>query len=70
MRTFEHFNKSGKDVCPICKTSEDKEIMLVPIFGTEEGNNIQAIQIHTQCLQNELTYYPELDIIAVLNMKK
>jgi hypothetical protein len=65
MRTFTHFNQSGEDVCPVCKTNEDKEVILVPIAGTEEGNNIQAIQVHTRCLQNELMYYPELNILVI-----
>lgn len=50
MRIFKHFNKSGKTVCPICKTSEDKEVALVAISGTTKDNICQAIQIHIDCL--------------------
>jgi hypothetical protein len=48
MRIFNHFNKGG-DPCPICNTRDDKPTVLVPIPGTEEGNNIQAKQVHKEC---------------------
>jgi len=63
MRTFKHFNSfNTSDVCPICGTNNDKEVILVPIKGTEEGNNIQAIQVHTDCL-NCLVFDKEIGII-------
>jgi len=34
MRVFQHPNLSNGWYCPICKTSEDKEIVLVGIQGT------------------------------------
>jgi hypothetical protein len=36
--------------CPICGTSDDKEVVLIGIDGTEEGNNIKAEQIHLECI--------------------
>lgn len=60
MRTFEHFSK-GDHICPICGTDEDKETILIPIFGTQDGNNIQAAQVHTECLQNNIMLYPKLE---------
>jgi len=63
MRTFEHFNQSGEDVCPICGTNEDKELVLIPIVGTEDGNIEEAIQVHSQCLQENLQYNKEHNII-------
>ena len=63
MRTFEHYNQSGDDVCPICGTNKDEEIVLIPIMGTESGNNIQAIQVHTECLQKNLSYDKSMHII-------
>jgi hypothetical protein len=65
MRTFQHFNQDDEDICPICKTNEDKEIILVPIFGTEVGKNVQAIQVHTECLGRELMYNKELNLIYI-----
>ena len=50
MRTFEHPNFSGDWVCPICGTAEDKPIVLIPIQGTQKGNNCQAEQYHEHCI--------------------
>ena len=50
MRVFKHRNKSGNDSCPICKTNKDGETVLIAIEGTQSGNNIQAIQVHLECL--------------------
>ena len=50
MKIFEHMNTSGKEVCPICKTKEDKEVVLIGIDGTEDGGNMRAIQVHLDCL--------------------
>jgi len=66
MRTFKHFNQSGPEVCPICGTNDDKEIILVPIAGTEEGNNMQAIQVHADCLLDNLVYDQSI-IYAIAN---
>lgn len=58
MRTFEHFNASHNDICPICGTDEDKETLLIPILGTEKGNIAEAIQVHVNCLMDNLRYVP------------
>ena len=50
MRVFERFNQHGKDVCPICKTNECKQTVLVIVDGTESGNVIEAIQVHLDCI--------------------
>lgn len=57
MRSFKHFNNSGDSKCPVCNTNEDKETVLIGIEGTEDGGNIQAIQVHLDCI--ELIYKPE-----------
>lgn len=49
MRTFDHPNFTGGFTCPICQTSADKPVTLVGIPGTEDGNNIQAAQVHAEC---------------------
>jgi hypothetical protein len=50
MRAFKKPNLGSGWKCPICDTSEEKEVVLVGIIGTEDGNNIQAEQIHLDCI--------------------
>jgi hypothetical protein len=61
MRTFKEFPKNTK--CPICRTSDNKECVLVVIDGTQEGFNAQAQPFHLDCI--ELTWFKELDMIAM-----
>ena len=49
MKTFDHFNTTGAP-CPICGTWDDKPPVLVPINGTESGGNVEALQIHLDCI--------------------
>ena len=49
MRTFEHFNASNNDVCPICHSAKDCETVLVPIPGTEKDGIVEAKQVHKKC---------------------
>lgn len=58
MRVFPEAN-FGESVCPICGTSENKPIVLVPILGTEDGNNVQARQYHLDCIELCETRDPE-----------
>jgi hypothetical protein len=51
MRTFKEGNWSHGAVCPICKTADEGEVVLIGIDGTEEGGNMQADQVHMKCLQ-------------------
>lgn len=62
MRSFKHFNSVGKSVCPICKTADDKETVLIGVVGTEEGHNMIAKQFHLDCI--DLLYYPNEQVIA------
>ena len=50
MRIFEKPNLSNDWKCPICGTSDIKEVVLIGIEGTQEDNNIQAEQFHLDCL--------------------
>lgn len=50
MRVFERPNKLQGWKCPICKTDKDEEVVLVAIAGTEVGRNVQAEQMHLDCL--------------------
>ena len=53
MREFEHPNLEGF-VCPLCDTSTDAPVVLIPIPGTEEGNIMQAAQVHSHCIEQSL----------------
>jgi len=54
LKVFEHPNME-EFKCPICKTNEDSPVVLIGIYGTQRGFNIQAEQMHVKCL--ELTWY-------------
>lgn len=60
MRVFEHGNWANGEVCPICKTANDLPVVLVPIPGTEDGNLVQAQQMHKKCF----------DLIVEMNAKE
>jgi len=49
LRAFDHPNMSSGFVCPVCKTSADKPVVLAPIPGTEEDGLMQCMQIHEKC---------------------
>jgi len=68
MKVFKNMNTSGKEVCPICKTKENKEVVLIGIDGTEDGGNIQAIQVHLDCL--DLRYNKENNLFYQKITKK
>jgi hypothetical protein len=55
MKVFKGYNDIGDDVCPICGKNTQKETVLIPIAGTEEGNIMKAMQVHLDCI--DLTYY-------------
>jgi len=48
MREFSHPNMDDFE-CPVCKTKKDAPVVLVPIPGTEDGNNVGAKQVHSEC---------------------
>ena len=56
MKIFKEMNQSGEP-CPICKNKKKKEVVLIPIDGTQKGNNEQALQVHLDCI--DLRYSPE-----------
>lgn len=61
MRTFKEPNTSNDWKCPICKTPKIKPVVLIGIYGTQEGHNIQAEQIHLDCI--ELIYDKDQKIL-------
>jgi len=48
MREFKHPNMSNFE-CPVCHTKADSPVVLVGIPGTEDGGNIEAVQVHSDC---------------------
>ena len=48
MREFKHPNMSNF-VCPICHSSKDAPVILLPIPGTEDDGVMEAKQVHTEC---------------------
>ncbi len=52
MRVFKTFNQSAKDACPICGTTEQKEVVLVTKADTfkEHELNQDAVQVHVDCI--------------------
>jgi hypothetical protein len=57
MRVFNHPNLTGFK-CPICGKADDRPVVLVAIYGTQEANISEARQYHIDCI--ELT---EVDVI-------
>jgi len=51
MKVFEHPNYDGGFECPICHKSDDKPVVLIGIWGTEEGYNMRANQYHLDCIE-------------------
>lgn len=64
MKVFKEPNVDDNWICPICKTNDNKEVVMVGIDGTREGFNIQAEIIHLSCI--ELIYYKDKGILAMV----
>lgn len=62
MRIFEHPNFSKDEGCLICTMKDHKPVVLIGVVGTEDGGNMQAKQVHVDCL--DLLYYPDMSVIA------
>ena len=62
MREFKEFPKEM--ICPICCSNENKPCTLLPIDGTESGNNIEAYPFHVDCIREaEYRYNRSVGII-------
>lgn len=60
MKTFKK-GDWGNTSCPICKKTEENEedgVVLVPIYGTIEGNISKAVQVHLKCIVERALYMP------------
>lgn len=69
MNTFPFKAYDDNIVCPFCGTADARDAVLVPISGTAEGNNIQAIQIHVNCITDQWLYIIEYNAIIVIAKK-
>jgi hypothetical protein len=68
MNIFEHMNAEGDAQCPVCGTSEDKRIALIPITGTnrDDGNIFKSAQVHLDCLNLMLYEHTDPDCRAMI----
>jgi hypothetical protein len=64
LKIFEHFN--SETPCPLCKETTDLPCILVPIIGTNDGMNCEAIQVHEECLAMFLAYDREHNLIYAI----
>ncbi len=51
MRVFDKFNSNGDSVCPVCKTAEEKQTILIAMDGTEDDGVMEAKQYHLDCVE-------------------
>jgi hypothetical protein len=56
-RVFDHPNMTNFE-CPVCRTSKDAPVVLVPIPGTEDDGICEAKQIHKECFDLVLKMQP------------
>jgi hypothetical protein len=74
IRSFDHPNMENF-LCPVCGTKADAPVVLVPIPGTEDGNIMQAKQVHKDCyllvekMQHKETYGTDRDTPKYLEVK-
>ncbi len=66
MRVFDEPNLGGGWTCPICGTAENKPVVLVGISGTEQGRNMQAEQVHLDCIDLRMIYRPDHGVRALV----
>jgi len=61
--SFKEPNLSTKEwVCPLCGTRDKKEVVLIGVIGTTDGNIQEAEQFHLDCI--ELQYDKEYNFIG------
>ena len=51
MKIFDKPNLSNKWICPICKTSDNKPVILVGDPETSKDNLMEAEQYHVDCIE-------------------
>jgi hypothetical protein len=68
MKIFQNANIACDWECPICHKNINKPVALIRIFGTQDGNNIEAKQIHVDCI--ELTMLNIVDSTLLIQQFK
>jgi hypothetical protein len=58
VRVFDEPNIGDGWKCPLCGTADKKPVILAGIQGTEDGNNMQAEQIHLDCIELQIIELP------------
>lgn len=48
MKIFNRFN--SETLCQICKKNIQGKSVLIPLDGTEDGNLVECLQVHLNCL--------------------
>lgn len=61
MRIFKEPNLSNDWKCPVCKTDENKKVVLVEISGTKKDKIAEAEQFHLSCIG--LTFNKVLNLL-------
>ena len=64
MRVFDHPNMTNF-TCPVCKTSDDKPVVLIGIEGTQDGHIMEARQYHLDCLDLTEIDLPHGKLVAM-----
>jgi len=67
MNKFPNFPDAA--ICPICGTNRDEECCLVPIFGSDKGNIMQAKPVHVGCMIANAVYDRNIGIIYIDDLK-
>ena len=67
LRTFKHFPKDS--ICKICGENDDKECVLVPVDGTDDGNICEAIPIHMDCL-SKIRYNKKIGVFYIREIEE
>jgi hypothetical protein len=70
MRIFEKPNLSNNWKCIICDKGDEKPVVLVGICGTEDGGNMQAEQVHVDCLDLFLDKNMSKDTLVIYQLIK
>lgn len=61
MKIFKELNPEGK--CAICGTNKIDQCILVGVDGTEDGNNMQAVQVHLDCIDLRISLKGDLAVL-------
>ena len=70
MRKFQNGNWGNGNVCPLCNTNTEGEVVLIPIHNTKKGYIQEAKQIHLDCIEKNWIYVPQLNGIICAGEKE